>query len=90
LYQRHEYGTYSGSSKLALAGSGSFGSAPNYEAANSDNNTGLRVTNVPSDLVAVRGGLIFVTEIYTRHTLMTPLNRFGINVPQTLYSIAYF
>lgn len=90
LYQRHEYGGFPGASKLVTAGGGSFGGPPNYEAANSDNNTGLRVTNVPSNLVTVRGGLIYVTEIYTRHTLITPLDRFGITVPQTLYSIAYF
>jgi Flp pilus assembly protein TadG len=90
LYQRYQYGTYPGASKLATAGGGSFGGAPNYEAVNSDNNTGLRVTNVPSNLVAVRGGLIYVTEIYTRHTLITPLDRFGVRVPETLYSVAYF
>jgi hypothetical protein len=90
LYQRHQYGSYPGASKLATAGGGSFGGPPNYEAVNSDNNTGLRVTNVPSNLVAVRGGLIYVTEIYTRHTLITPLDRFGIRVPDTLYSVAYF
>jgi hypothetical protein len=90
LYQRYELGGYAGSSQLTTAGGGSFGGPPNYEAANSDSNTGLRVTNVPSDLVAVRGGLIYVTEIYTRHSLMTPLRRFGINVPETMYSIAYF
>ncbi len=90
LYQRVELGSFPGSSKLATAGSGSFGTAPNYEAGNSDNNTGLRVTSVPANLVSVRGGLIYVTEIYTRHTLMTPLDRFGIDVPQTMYSIAYF
>lgn len=90
LYQRHQFGTCPGNSKLATAGSGSFAGAPNYEAVNSDNDTGLRVTNVAPDLVATRGGLIYVTEIYTRHPLITPLDRFGINVPQTLYSIAYF
>lgn len=90
LYQRYEYGSYAGSSKLSTMGGGSFGTAPNYEAVNSDNNTGLRVTNVPSNLIAAPGGLIYVTEIYTRHSLMTPLDRFGINVPQTMYSIAYF
>jgi hypothetical protein len=36
------------------------------------------------------GGLTYITEIYTRHALITPLDRFGITVPQTLYSIAYF
>jgi hypothetical protein len=90
LYQRHEYGTYSGSSKLLTSGGGSFPLAPDYTAVNSDGNTGLRVTNVPANLVAVRGGLIYVTEIYSRHDLITPLDRFGITVPQTLYSIAYF
>jgi TadE-like protein len=90
LYQRHSVGSCPGSSKLKLAGGGSFGGAPNYEAADSDNNPGLRVTNVPSNLVAVKGGLVYVTEIYSKHLLMTPLERFGIKVPQTLYSIAYF
>jgi hypothetical protein len=90
LYQRHTVGSYPGSSKIRIAGGGSFGGAPNYEAANSDTDPGLRVTNVPSDLVGVKGGLIYVTEIYSEHLLMTPLERFGINVPQTLYSIAYF
>jgi len=36
------------------------------------------------------GGLLYVTEIFTTHTLITPFDRFGVNVPTTLYSIAYF
>jgi Flp pilus assembly protein TadG len=90
LYQRYAYGTYSGTSQIRIAGSGSFGGAPDYEAANSDSNTGLQVTNLPANLVSVQGGMIYVTEIYTKHVLLTPLDRFGITVPQTLYSIAYF
>jgi hypothetical protein len=90
LYQRFEYGSYSGSSKLSTRGGGSFGGPPTYEAANSDTNSGLQVTNVPSNLVAVKGGMIYVTEIYTRHTLLTPIASFGVPMPQTLYSIAYF
>jgi len=90
LYQRHEYGAISGVSKLTTSGSGAFGSAPDYIAANSDNNTGLQVTNVASDLIAPRGGMVYVTEIFTTHSLLTPVNRFGIIVPTTLYSIAYF
>ena len=38
------------------AGGGSFSGAPDYEAVNSDTNTGLQVTNVPANLVAVPGG----------------------------------
>lgn len=89
LYQRYEFGTYPGTSKLTTRGSGSF-SPPNYEAANSDGNSGLQLTSGPANIVGVQGGLIYVTEIYTRHRLMTPLTRFGITVPSTLYSIAYF
>lgn len=90
LYQRYEYGSYPGTSKLTTSGGASFGPAPDYIAPNSDNNTSLRVTNVPSNLITVRGAMVYVTEIYSRHNLITPLDRFGIRVPQTLYSIAYF
>ena len=90
LYQRYEYGTFGGLSHITTAGGGSFGGAPDYAAANSDNNAGLQVTGLPPDLVSVKGGMIYVTEIYTKHTLLTPFDRFGVSVPQTLYSIAYF
>jgi Flp pilus assembly protein TadG len=90
VYQRHAVGALAADSKLTMAGPATFGAAPNYQAPNSDNNTNLRVTNVPADLVLVRGGLMYVTEIYTRHRLITPLDGFGITMPDTLYSIAYF
>lgn len=90
LYQRREFGNGTGSSKLATAGGGSFNGAPDYEAVNSDTNGGLQLTNVPADLVAVRGGMIYVTELYSRHTLITPFDRFGVPIPTRLYSIAYF
>ena len=48
------------------------------------------MTNVPGNLVATPGDMIYVTELYTRHTLITPLNNFGVTLPTTLYSIAYF
>jgi hypothetical protein len=89
LYQRYEYGTLSATSALSIAGAGSFGGAPEYQAINADSNTGLQVTNLPAALVGT-GGMIYVTEIYTRHTLITPFDRFGIKLPETLYSIAYF
>jgi hypothetical protein len=89
-YQRHEYGDLAASSKLTMAGPASFGAPPNYAAPNSDNNANLRITNVPPDVVLVRGGLMYVTEVYTRHTLITPLGEFGVSLPEILYSIAYF
>jgi len=48
------------------------------------------VTNVPANLIATPGGLVYVAEIYSRHDLITPLGNLGIQVPDTLYSIAYF
>jgi hypothetical protein len=90
LYQRHEYGPLSASSKLSMSGGGSFGGPPEYVAANSDNNPGLQVTNVPANLIQPRGGMIYVTEIFTTHDVLTPLGNFGVPIPTTLYSIAYF
>jgi TadE-like protein len=91
LYNRRQFGTFSGAatSRLTSAG-GSFGGAPDYQALNADNDTSLQVTGLPPNLIIVPGGTIYVTEIFTTHTWITPLNNFGIMVPQTLYSIAYF
>jgi hypothetical protein len=91
LYQRREFGSLTGvASELTMTGSGTFGGGPNYVAANSDTNTGLQISNLPSYLDVTRGGLVYVTEIFTTHELLTPLHRFGVTVPSTLYSIAYF
>jgi hypothetical protein len=91
LYQRHASGSLTGvNSALQMRGSGTFGSGPDYVAANSDTNTGLQIANLPPNLDVTRGGLVYVTEIYTTHQLLTPLDRFGVTVPNTLYSIAYF
>jgi Flp pilus assembly protein TadG len=91
LYQRYEVGNLAKSSTLACsAGTGSWPSAADYAAPNADNNTSLRVTaGLPVNLVSV-GSFIYVTEIWTRHPLITPFDRFGVVVPQFLYSIAYF
>jgi hypothetical protein len=90
LYQRHSYGSYAASSVITTAGSGSFGGPPDYIAAGADTNTGLRVTSLPANLLTVPGSMIYVTEIYSRHNLITPFNNFGFAAPQTLRSIAYF
>jgi hypothetical protein len=89
LYQRYAVGALAASSTLQTAGAAAFGGAPDFQAANSDNNVSLQVVNLAPNLVAP-GGLLYVTEIYSRHTLITPFDRFGIQVPDTLYSIAYF
>ena len=91
LYQRHEFGSLSGmGSKLSIRGSGAFRGAPEYEAIDSDTDANLQISNLPANLQLVRGGMLYVTEIYTKHPVITPLDKFGVTVPDTLYSIAYF
>jgi hypothetical protein len=90
LYQRYEYGTLAAQSALTTRGPAAFGGAPNYLAPNSDSNTNLQITNAPANLLVVRGGMAYVTEVYTSHGLITPLHRFGVTLPDKLYSIAYF
>jgi len=92
LYQWHVYGSgsVSGSSTLLSgAGAGSFGAGPEYFAANPDSNTALRITNLPADFQPT-GSTTYVAEVYSLHPLITPFDRFGVNIPSTLYSIAYF
>jgi hypothetical protein len=90
LYQRYEVGPLGAASTLQTVGVGAFGSAPDFQAVNSDNDTNLQIRNLPANLDLTRGGLMYVTEVYTSHPLLTPLDRFGITVPSTLHSIAYF
>ena len=87
LYQRYAYGSLAGASALNNAG-GAFGPGPEFQALNSDNDTSLQISNLPA--VMALGGMLYVTEIYSRHPLITPLDQFGIQLPPTLYSIAYF
>ncbi len=89
LYQRHQVGNLSlpGS---RLNGAGTFPAATDYTAANPNNNAALRVTNAPAGIGSVPGGMIYVTEVYTTYTALTPLANFGITIPPVLYSIAYF
>jgi hypothetical protein len=92
LYQRYATGplTTGTASKLTTVGTGSFHGAPDYEAFNSDTDANLQISPLPANLQLARGGLLYVTEVYSSHPLITPLNRFGVTVPSTLYSIAYF
>jgi hypothetical protein len=89
LYQRYSYGSFSAASKLSTKGAGSFGPAPNFFASNSDNDTSLQLTNLPANLTTL-GGMVYATEVFSSHPLITPFDKFGVTLPTTLYSIAYF
>jgi hypothetical protein len=80
---------HAATSTLTTRGSVSFGPAPDFQASNSDTNVNLQITNLQPNLL-VPGGMLYVTEIYTTHTLITPFNRIGSIVPNQLHSIAYF
>jgi Flp pilus assembly protein TadG len=89
LVQQYKYGAIAAASKLTTRGVATFGGAPDYRAINPDSNSNLQLTSLPADLLT-GGGILYVTEIFSTHTPITPLDRFGISVPGTLYSIAYF
>jgi len=87
LYQRVEYGTLAASSQIS-GGGGARGPAPDFQAVDPDNDGALRVGNLPVALP--RGGTLYITEVFTRHVTLTPLDGLGVHVPDRLYSIAYF
>jgi Flp pilus assembly protein TadG len=89
LYQRHELGNLT-LPVSRLDGTGTFTAANDYTAPNPNSDAALRVTNAPPGIASVPGGMVYVTEVYTTYTSMTPLANFGVAVPSVLYSIAYF
>ena len=89
LIQRYEYGSLAASSKLTTRGGGTFGGAPDYQANNQTTDTNLQMTNLPANVISL-GGYLYITEVYSSHTLLTPFDHFGIQVPNRLYSISYF
>lgn len=90
LYQRHQIGGLSATSRLATLGTPAFGPAPDYTVFNADTNSSLQITNLPPTITLAPGGMVYVTEVYTKHRAITPLHGFGISMPETLYSVAYF
>ena len=77
LYQRYEYGSLAATSTLTTRGAGSFGTAPEYHGGQ------LRQQHQPADhqpadrTWSAPNGYVYVTEIYTTHTLITPFDRSG-------------
>ena len=90
LYQRYAIGTLGAASTLQTAGSVTVGPAPDFKVSNSDTDTNLRITTLPATVDISRGGLLFVAEVFTSHAPLTPLDKFGVTIPPTLKSIAYF
>ena len=89
LYQRYQVGN-AALPASRLNGSGAYTAANDYTAPNPNGDTALRVTNAPAGIASVPGGMIYVTEVFTTYTALTPLTNFGITLPPVLYSIAFF
>jgi hypothetical protein len=90
LYQRHQIGGLTMPSKLSTRGAPALGGGPDYTALNPDHDVNLQITNLPPTVVLSIGGMVYVTEVYSTYSPLTPLERFGFTLPETLYSIAYF
>ena len=79
LYQRLQIGGLPQASRLHTRGAVSFGGAPDYTAANADSNTNLQITNLPGTVSLAPGGMLYVTEVFTTHSSITPLKAFGVD-----------
>ena len=90
LYQRYAIGTLGAPSTLTTAGPAPVGPGPDFLTSNSDTDVNLRISNLPANVNMTRGGLLYVAEVFTQHAALTPLNKFGVTIPPTLRSIAYF
>lgn len=90
LYQRYEYGSLPAQSALGTHGAGSFGGDPDHRATNPNGDTNLQITNLPPNVAVPVGGFVYVTEIYSRHVAITPVDALGVIMPGRLYSVAYF
>jgi hypothetical protein len=91
VYQRRVVGSLDANSVLGNPLTTSFSGAPDYTAVDPDNDAGIRIPGtLPNGLTLTPGQSVFVTEVFTRHTVVTPLASFGLQLPANLYASAYF
>jgi hypothetical protein len=82
LYQRYAYGSGSGRGMLTTRGPVHL-DGPENAANNADGDANLQITSMPAGLI-VSTTPWFITEIFTAHPLITPFDKFGINVPGSM------
>ena len=91
IAQRRVVGSLASSSVLGSPPPASYNGVPDYSAVNADNDAAIRVAgSLPNGLTLMAGQSVYVTEIYTRHNLLTPAANFGVTLPTNLYASAYF
>ena len=71
--------------------SSEYGSAPDYEAYDIDSAAIKIFGDLPNGLTLDPGEVIYVSEVYTEHTFLTPFEAFwGETFPNTLYASAIY
>jgi hypothetical protein len=91
ISQRHFLGSLTASSIIGEPPGTSYYGAPNYAAKDADNDANIRIAGaLPNGLTLTAGQSVYITEIYARHNLITPFDKFGISLPSSLYASAYF
>jgi TadE-like protein len=91
VYQRYRFGSLSATSVLGSQPTGSYGPGPDYVARNADDDSSIRIAGaLPNGLTLSPGNSVFVTEVVVNHRAVSPLARFGVSLPTTLYASAYF
>jgi hypothetical protein len=89
--QRYTFGSLSATSVLGTPPASSYDAAPDYMAKDADNDSSIRVSGaLPNGLTLSAGQAVYVTEIFVRHSAVSPITRLGITMPTTLYASAYF
>jgi len=91
ISQRRVVGTLSANSVLGNPPTSSYSGAPYYTAVDPNNDSSIRIAGaLPNGLTLAAGESVYVTEVYTRHDLITPFQNFGVTLPTNLYASAYF
>jgi len=91
ISQRRVVGTLTANSVLGNPPASSYSGGPHYTAVNPNNDSSIRVAGaLPNGLTLAAGQSVYITEVYTRHDLITPFQRLGVSLPSNLYASAYF
>ena len=88
ITQRHVAGTLTGASVLGEPPPSSYGAGPTYTAKDFSDSSIRARAPLPNSLTIRQGQSVYVAEIYLKRRDITPLA--GVQLPNSLYSVAYF
>ena len=88
ITQRHAAGTLTGASVLGEPPPSSYGAGPTYTAKDLRDKQIRATAPLPNSLTILPDQSVYVAEIYLKRRDITPLA--GVQLPNSLYSVAYF